>query len=490
MAKDASIRAFKCPSCGAPLEPEVGTLTMKCSYCGGTVIIPESLRTPAPKSGPTMGEIFDFGLKGIDMNQIVGNAMHLPQVISLAQQGKIDEAADMYSQITGMEHADAVESVKAMAAGRAVSLTSGRGGPSWARPGVTISPSAQRATSSAQVSPVEFKPASFTTGPSTPSAKTSGGGRSCGLLLAIVAGVLVLIALLIGGGVAFFAANRSTSSPLPGGFASQKMKFGSEGIGAGMFEDARSIGVDGNGNITVADYQDGRIQTFDPAGKYVSGFSLSTNGDKFYISGMAVSRGGQMYVVNDGKILVYDGHGTQVGEISDDTHRYDDVTVGGDGKLYAIANDETIVRFKPDETIDLEIPDTFTNATKDSELEAHVAVDGLGNMYLIGEFNYLVLKFGPDGKYINRFGGEAQSSTSDEPGKFVAPRAIAVDGYGRVFVADFFDIKVFDSDGTYLNKVDIGAGPWGLAFDGNNNLYSITTSKDVEEYAIQKPGSE
>lgn len=119
MAKNDSVRAFKCPTCGGPLEPEAGTLTMKCSYCGGTAIIPESLRTPAPSSGPSMGEVFDFGLKGVDLNQIVGNAMHLPQAISLAQEGRIDEAAAIYSQITGMEHADAAPISIALASTRA-----------------------------------------------------------------------------------------------------------------------------------------------------------------------------------------------------------------------------------------------------------------------------------------------------------------------------------------------------------------------------------
>src|SRR5215468_5397615 len=126
MAKDSSIRAFKCPTCGAPLEPEAGTLTQKCSYCGGTVIIPESLRTPPPSAGPTLNEAFQFGLSGVDLNQIVGNAMHLPQAISLAQQGRVDEAANLYSQITGMDHGDAMKAIEDLAAGRAVSLTPGR----------------------------------------------------------------------------------------------------------------------------------------------------------------------------------------------------------------------------------------------------------------------------------------------------------------------------------------------------------------------------
>lgn len=491
LANDASVRAFKCPSCGAPLEPENGTLTMKCPYCGGTVIIPESLRTPAPRSGPTMGEVFDFGLSSLNMGQIVGNAMRLPDAIRLAKQGQIDEAANIYSQITGMEHANAVKSVQAMAAGHAVSLTPGSG-VTWGsgQPGVTISPSAQRA--SASFSPptpsISYKPPSSSVSRTTADAKKS-GGRGCGLLLGILAAVVVLIVVLVGGGIFFFARGQTSGSLLPLGFANKTMAFGMEGIGPGQFEDARSVGVDGSGNIIVADYQSGRIQTFDPRGKFVSGFSISTGSQKVYVTGLAVSRSGQIYVAHDWKIFIYDQNGAQLGQIADDNHRYNDVTVGADGKLYAIANGENIVRFKPDYSIDLEIPATFTNATNNSELDAHLAVDGLGNMYIVGSFNYLVLKFSPDGKFVNRFGGEAQDPSSSEPGKFRTPRAIAVDGYGRVFVSDFFDIKVFDSDGTYVNKIDIGGGPFGVAIDGQNFLYTVTTDKNVVKYAVQKPGS-
>ena len=50
-----------------------------------------------------------------------------------------------------------------------------------------------------------------------------------------------------------------TSSPantanIPHGFAWQTLKFGSEGIGPGMFSNADSLAVAGNGNIIVGDY--------------------------------------------------------------------------------------------------------------------------------------------------------------------------------------------------------------------------------------------
>jgi sugar lactone lactonase YvrE len=481
MPKDASIRAFKCPSCGAPLEPEIGTLTMKCSYCGGTVIIPESLRTPAPRSGPTMGEVFDFGLNGVDMNLVVGNAMHLPQAIQLAQQGKIDEAAEMYSKITGMEHADAVKSIQALAAGRAVSLTPGRAGSTVQATSVSYSVRSGQAASA----PTSFKPASF----STTASGRSTGGRSCGLVLGILVAVVALIAVLAGG--IFLLTGKGLGSIVgPVGFASKALTFGSEGIGPGQLNDSRSIGVDRDGNITVADYSDGRIQRFDPQGKFLSGFSVSPDGKKVYMTGMAVSRSGQIFAVFGGNIHVYNPDGTQVNQLGDDSHHYEDLSVGGDGKLYAIANRETIVRFKPDLSIDLEIPRTFTDATGDMELDSHVAADGLGNMYVVGSFNYYVLKFSPDGKYVNRFGGEASDASSNEPGKFSTPNAIAVDGYGRVYVSDFWDIKVFDSDGAYLRKIDINNGaPFGLVFDGQNDLYTATSDRHVVKYVIQKPGN-
>jgi predicted RNA-binding Zn-ribbon protein involved in translation (DUF1610 family) len=199
LASDSSVRAFKCPSCGAPLEPETGTLTMKCPYCGGTVIIPESLRTPAPQSGPTIGQVFDFGLNGLDMNQIIGNAMHLPQAIQLAKQGQIDEAAKIYSQITGMQHDDAVKAVQSLANGHAVSLTPGQAGVRSGS-GVTISPSAQAASASLNAPSAEFSSTSFSTTVSTsqPAAPAKKSGRGCGLLLAISVAVAVLIALLLG----------------------------------------------------------------------------------------------------------------------------------------------------------------------------------------------------------------------------------------------------------------------------------------------------
>ncbi len=475
MAKDASIRAFKCPSCGAPLEPETGTLTMKCSFCGGTVIIPASLRTPAPSSGPTLNDAFQFGLNGVDLNQIVGNAMRLPDAISLAQSGQLDEAADLYSQITGMEHNDAMKAINDLAGGHAVALTPGRPSMNFQMPQPTYSSS---------FAPTS-KPSTFSGETFTPTKTRGRGIIPCILILVIlvfcvgivVAGAVFVPALF--SGFSFF-------SPLTSiGFGNKTMTFGSEGIGAGLFEDARTIGVDGSGNIVVGDYSDGRVQIFDPSGKFVSMFSL---GQDVYLQAIAVSQDGKIYAVHDGGIFIYDESGQQVGQIKDDNHDYGDVAIGADGTLYALSDDENIVRFKEDGTIDLEIPNSISNIIGDTDIDTHLAVDGQGNMYILGNFTSVVLKYSPQGKFINQFAGEAKGNVSD-PSKLEGPMTLTVDNYGRVFVADIFEIKIYDSTGTYIGSIGANDGAvFDLVFDGQNNLYTVNRDK-VVKYSVQKPKS-
>jgi DNA-directed RNA polymerase subunit RPC12/RpoP len=469
MPANASIRAFKCPSCGAPQEPEPGTLTMKCRYCGGTIIIPESLRTPAPSaSGASMGDVFSFGLKGIDLNKVVGNAMQLPEAISLAQRGRIDEAAQIYSQITGMEHADAIEAVKSMAAGHAVSLTPGRSEADWKQ--------------------VE-------TGYSTPSVSVSGptvdlrgSNRGCGAIVGVTALIGVIVTGLIAGAVFLFAnKDGSLGGALPAAFATKGLVFGSEGIGQGTFKDPRTIGVDAKGNITVANYDDGRVQTFDSEGNFVSGFSVKPDVGKVYITGMAVARDGTTFVAHSGSIHIFDPVGNSIGEIGDPEHRYESVVVGGDGKLYATSDNETIVRFDRDFSVDLEVPDTFTTVTGDLDIGTNLAADGLGNMYIVGSFHYLVLEYSPQGTYVDQFGGQAEGS-NDQPGKFTSPRALAVDAYGRIFVADFFDIKVFDEGGNYITKIELSDGvPFGIVVDNRDHVYVVTSQNHVIRYDVKPP---
>ncbi len=262
-------------------------------------------------------------------------------------------------------------------------------------------------------------------------------------------------------------------------FATQALNFGSEGIGPGMFKDARSIAVDAAGKIYVGEYSGGRIQVFDPEGKFITQWTVDP---KMPLTGMAADRNGTVYVVQSGTISRHDGEtGKLLGQLGyAGGWGFDDVSVMADGGLVAAwyKNRDDIVRFNSSGQVVRTIRAAISSVTDDSELDTHVAVDGLGNIYALGTFSNAVFKFSPDGRFITRFGDEG-----DQPGQFRAPSAIAADGKGRVYVSDFKGIQVFDGNGRYLKVFDPAGTASGMIFNDRNELF-IAARKHVLKYSL------
>jgi DNA-binding beta-propeller fold protein YncE len=253
-------------------------------------------------------------------------------------------------------------------------------------------------------------------------------------------------------------------------------EFGSEGIGPGMFNDARSIAVDGAGRIYVAEYTGGRIQVFDPTGKFVTQWTIGDR--KTLIRGMAADRKGTIYVAESGRIDRYNGEtGEKLGSLAYERNGFDDVTVGADGGIVTAwqSNRDDIVVFDANGKLVRTIPEAISGASGDSELATRVAVDGAGNIYALGRFNNGVFKFGRDGKFVNRFG-----SDGDQAGQFRAPYSIAVDGYGRIYVGDMKGIQVFDANGRYLALLKLKGMAFGMVFNDKNELFVIARDHVVK----------
>lgn len=317
------------------------------------------------------------------------------------------------------------------------------------------------------------------------------------LLLAIPLFVLLVIGLAGVGILApvFYSAGRTAKEPPPStpvrpnppakekpanSFATVLLDFGSEGIGPGMFTDARSIALDGTGRIYVGEYNGGRIQVFDAAGKFVNQWSVGDR--KTLIRGLAADRKGMVYVVHGGVIERYRGEtGEKQGQLSYERSGFDDVTTTADGGLVTAwhSNRDDIVAFDANGKVVRTIPAAISSASGDSELSMRVAVDGAGNIYALGIFNNAVFKFGRDGKFINRFGG-----SGDKPGQLRAPYSIAVDGHGRIYVGDMKGIQVFDADGRYLSLINLKGMAFGMVFNDNNELFVIARDH-VVKYAVQ-----
>jgi DNA-binding beta-propeller fold protein YncE len=265
-------------------------------------------------------------------------------------------------------------------------------------------------------------------------------------------------------------------------FATVLLNFGSEGIGPGMFTDARSIAVDGVGRIYVGEYNGGRIQVFDADGKFVTQWTI---GDRQTIMrGLAADRKGTVYVVNGGAIERYRGEtGEKLGQVAYERSGFDDVTTTLDGGLVAAwqSNRDDIVAFDPNGKLVRTIRAAISSASGDSELDTRVAADGAGNIYALGRFNNAVFKFTRDGKFTTRFGDDG-----DQPGQFRAPYSIAVDGYGRVYVGDMKGIQVFDANGRYLTLIDLKGVAFGMVFNDKNELF-VAARDHVMKFALPSP---
>jgi DNA-binding beta-propeller fold protein YncE len=263
-------------------------------------------------------------------------------------------------------------------------------------------------------------------------------------------------------------------------FATALLEFGSEGIGPGMFTDARSIAVDGDGRIYVGEYTGGRIQVFDRAGKFLNQWSIGDR--KTVLRGLAADRKGTVYAAHGGRIVRYRGDtGEKLGELDYQQSGFDDVATAADGGLVTAwqSNRDDIIVFDANGKAVRTIPAAISSASGDSELSMRVAVDGSGQIYALGRFNDAVFRFARDGKFVNRFG-----SGGDQPGQFRAAYSIAVDGYGRVYVGDMKGIQVFDANGRYLTLLNVKGVAFGMVFNDKNELFVIARDH-VTKYAVQ-----
>lgn len=106
----STMRLLKCPACGGPLEPPTGESTMKCLYCGSSVVIPESLRLPAKDVSTPQPSLFS----GIDMSAMVGYGTQWGEVVRLAQAGNREEAVRKYMKLTGNDESSARQMVNSL----------------------------------------------------------------------------------------------------------------------------------------------------------------------------------------------------------------------------------------------------------------------------------------------------------------------------------------------------------------------------------------
>ena len=471
---------FNCPNCGAPLDYQGSDPIIRCPYCSTSVVVPENLRAqPSFSSKP---DNFTLAGAGGDMAGMLQKARRFKEVRDLARAGQTEQAIKIYREITDGSRTDAEAAVQALSQGQPIMLT-----------GLTAGTSAQAlelaAQAARQAAQAVAQSESYTPSATIETSAASGPGRAgC-----LVGCFITAVTLVIVGAVFFFAAggagmlNSLTGLDIPSfSYATQVLGFGSKGTGPGLFTDVRGIAVNpATGAIFAADYEGGRLQSFDPTGKFIKQWTVGKGTKSTIIGSMAMDHSGHIFLVTDVTVVEYSASGQLIKTYSMPEDNFaNTVAVGADGTLVIGCDNDVIITMTPDGRVQHTINGAFADNGGDDELDVRVAVDGSGNIYALGTFNNAVFKFNRDGKFINRFGSEG-----DNPGQFTAPDAIAVDGQGRVFVSDFKGVQVFDSNGLYLNVFDPGGAIFGMAFDDQGKLYVASNREAIYKLSIQQPST-
>ncbi|WP_420631643.1 hypothetical protein [Candidatus Leptofilum sp.] len=445
------LESFECPNCQASLDYDAAspTLTVRCPYCGSTVIVPDNLRNPR--------------------QQPQQSTEVLTEVVQLVGNGRKIEAIKLFRERFNVGLKEAKDVVDSIERHEDVLL----GGTNFHTEAVTIDLTNSRAVQT--------------------------GGRGC----AIFIGAMVLLA--VGVAAAFFfvvpreAATivesittitesssetiiiedeinnvfETVESALPDDVAivSTDPDFvevilrigGEEGTGPGFFNDTRRLAIDGDGNIYVGDYSGGRIQVFDENGEFVTTWNA---GQDLYMVGIAANRAGTVYVIKTSEIELYNGlTGESLGMLNLPGGRtlFRTAASGPDGSVYFIAKDR-LVRLDNNGNITLDITDPFANIPDFATTQEDAAVDGAGNIYVVG--SETIYKLNSNGQFVDQIGSQGDA----EDQFFTSPRAIAVDGQGRIFVESFRGIKVFEADGRYLTTIDSPGASFDMAFNDDNEL--------------------
>ena len=441
-------KTFNCSLCSAPLDlAGAEGMTVRCGYCGNNAILPEELR-PISVSRPSPGG---------SLLSLIDRAMKMAEISQLLQARNKIGAIKLYRETFGSGLAEAKAAVEQIERGQPITVTQTDTQSDFSQPYQTVQP--------AQVVNLQGKRI---------------GRWVVGFIVLLI--LVPIIFAAVGIITAFkavqhstptFAADGSKGSSAAPGFAAPALEFGSEGIGAGQFKDARSVAVDTGGRIYVGEYLGGRIQVFDSQGKFLTQWMLDP---KAAVYDLEVDRKGVVYVAQPRATYRYSAAtGELLGEVakppSNPHDTYYDVEVGLDGSLYAISGQYNLVHIGPDGAFRTEI-NLREKTSEDGSFE-RLAVDGQGNMYVMGRSDQTVYKLSPNGKFINRFGGRGNG-----PGQFSSANSIAVDGQGRIYVSDSGrGVHVFDNDGRYLDSFGGNIVIFGMAIDDRNEIFATERNR-------------
>jgi len=258
--------------------------------------------------------------------------------------------------------------------------------------------------------------------------------------------------------------------PPPANIATLLWAVGGQGVGPGLFEDARFVGVDSNGTIYVAEFPEdnaaSRVQRFGPDGSFLGQWFVA---DDRIVNGLVADRNGIVYILQGGDITRYDGAtGMPLGLV--ELPIYADsplaIALAPDNGLLSVARTQ-ILRLSSALQVTLDV-DTIGPALDNSIFIHGAAMDGTGNIFVVVDTKSSVYKFDSAGTFRDSIGASGTGV-----GRFdTFPESVASDGRGRIYAPDFDGIEVFEADGTSRGSIPV-PGVFGTVVSEKNELIAI-----------------
>jgi DNA-binding beta-propeller fold protein YncE len=218
---------------------------------------------------------------------------------------------------------------------------------------------------------------------------------------------------------------------------------GGKGTAKGEFDLPRGIAAASNGNILVADTNNGRIQKFSPAGVFLASLGIKGTGygQLGEPNGIAIDRAGNIYVAD-----------------------------ASNHRVQKLASDGTLI-------------DEWKGPDPGFYGPRRIAVGPDDSIYVVDQGRTRIVKFSPDGKVLATWGTKGNGD-----GQFDDHTSVAVDlTTNKIYVADPRNkrIQVFDSNGKFLSKWSVPEWqrPYGfedLAIDSKaGRLYASSANMDT-----------
>jgi len=266
-------------------------------------------------------------------------------------------------------------------------------------------------------------------------------------------------------------------------FFSRAEVIGSRGTAPGEFIKPRSLAVDAQDNLYVADMT-GRVQKFSPTGAYLTAWQMPQT-DVGKPKGMGLDGAGRILVVephysrvnhysSEGKLLLQWGtHGTNLGQLAFPRA----VAVNRRGEIFVseYGAAERIQLFSPDGARALLSFGRLGDGPGQLNRAEGLGVDRLDRLYVADSCNHRIQVFSPAGQWLRSYGQAGKGK-----GQLSYPCDVQVDAAGCQFVCEFGNsrVQVFSPQDEPLECLG-GPGaapgqfnnPWSLALDSAGNLY-------------------